>query len=71
MGLILFIYSSLQLYQDHGHEGHPEARGQVFTDEELAGQIDPVLGEDDLNKDGCIDYPEFLMAQNRAAARSS
>ena len=56
---------------DHGHEGHPEARGQVFTDEELAGQIDPVLGKDDLNKDGCIDYPEFLMAQNRAAARSS
>ena len=43
----------------------------MFTDEELAGQIDPGLGEDDLNKDGCIDYPEFLMAQNRAAARSS
>ena len=30
--------------------------------------IDPILEQDDKNKDGFIDYPEFIQAQQGAAA---
>ena len=44
----------------------PEAK--IFKDEELKNMIDPILEADDKNKDGFIDYPEFIAAQQAAAA---
>lgn len=39
---------------------------KIFTDEELNTLIDPILQSDDLNRDGFIDYPEFIRAQQRS-----
>ncbi|PRD24338.1 UNVERIFIED_CONTAM: Multiple coagulation factor deficiency protein 2 [Trichonephila clavipes] len=36
---------------------------KIFQDNELALMIDPILDMDDRNKDGFIDYPEFVNAQ--------
>ena len=33
--------------------------------QELASMVDQILDEDDLNKDGYIDYPEFIASQKR------
>lgn len=52
--------------------GHDPAAGgappqeKIFTDEELVQLIDPILTVDDTNFDGFIDYPEFVIAQNKA-----
>ncbi|EEB16758.1 mcfdp2, putative [Pediculus humanus corporis] len=62
----------------HWHEqGHKDPHGQVptgpdklFKDEELISLIDPILAMDDTNKDGYIDYPEFIKAQQKAAAKA-
>ena len=45
----------------------PEAK--IFQDEELINMIDPILATDDKNKDGYIDYPEFVQAQQAAQAK--
>lgn len=56
-------------------QGHKDPHGQVqaqeklFKDEELVNLIDPILSVDDANNDGYIDYPEFIQAQQKAAAR--
>lgn len=54
-----------------GHEpttgGAPPPQEKVFTDEELMQLIDPILSMDDSNFDGFIDYPEFVIAQNKAS----
>ena len=55
---------------DHGHgdvKGHLDQHGnfKIFSDEDFAQQIDPVLRKDDLDKDGYISYPEFLIAQRQ------
>ncbi|RLU26964.1 hypothetical protein DMN91_000763 [Ooceraea biroi] len=57
----------------HWHEqGNTESGGtqsdKLFKDEELVQLIDPILGMDDANNDGYIDYPEFIRAQQNAAA---
>ncbi|XP_015921202.2 lymphotoxin beta receptor inhibitor [Parasteatoda tepidariorum] len=36
---------------------------KIFQDNELSLMIDPILDMDDRNKDGFIDYPEFVAAQ--------
>ncbi|GIX87001.1 multiple coagulation factor deficiency protein 2 [Caerostris extrusa] len=36
---------------------------KIFQDNELSLMIDPILDMDDRNKDGFIDYPEFVNAQ--------
>ncbi|XP_070494555.1 lymphotoxin beta receptor inhibitor-like isoform X2 [Chironomus tepperi] len=46
----------------------PHVEEKIFSDEELNTLIDPILSSDDLNKDGFIDYPEFIRAQQKAAA---
>lgn len=46
----------------------PQVEEKIFTDEELNTLIDPILSSDDLNKDGFIDYPEFIRAQQKSAA---
>ncbi|KAK6641350.1 hypothetical protein RUM44_013059 [Polyplax serrata] len=61
----------------HWHEqGHKDPHGQVpsgpdklFKDEELTSLIDPILAMDDTNNDGYVDYPEFIRAQQKAAAK--
>lgn len=53
-------------------QGSQEKQGQIeekiFRDDELVNLIDPILNVDDANKDGYIDYPEFIRAQQKAAA---
>lgn len=46
----------------------PQVEEKIFTDEELNTLIDPILQSDDMNKDGYIDYPEFIRAQQKSAA---
>ena len=43
---------------------------KLFKDEELVQLIDPILSMDDGNNDGYIDYPEFIRAQQNAAANA-
>ncbi|KAK2580503.1 hypothetical protein KPH14_006238 [Odynerus spinipes] len=57
----------------HWHEQRTDPSTQhveekLFKDEELVALIDPILVVDDMNKDGYIDYPEFVQAQQSAAA---
>lgn len=56
-------------------QGKDKANGQVedkiFKDDELVTLIDPILNVDDGNKDGYIDYPEFIKAQQKAAAQTT
>ncbi|XP_053974886.1 multiple coagulation factor deficiency protein 2 homolog isoform X2 [Hylaeus anthracinus] len=53
----------------HWHEqGKKETGEKLFKDEELVTLIDPILSMDDTNNDGYIDYPEFIQAQQNAAA---
>ena len=47
----------------------PDPGEKIFKEEELEALIDPILGMDDVNKDGFIDYPEFIQAQQKAAAQ--
>ncbi|XP_055698676.1 multiple coagulation factor deficiency protein 2 homolog isoform X2 [Phlebotomus papatasi] len=49
------------------HEGQPQIEEKLFSDEELVALIDPILQMDDLSRDGYIDYPEFIKAQQKAA----
>lgn len=46
-------------------------QNKLFKDEELVQLIDPILSMDDTNNDGYIDYPEFIQAQQNAAAASA
>lgn len=52
----------------HGHSDSeaPKVEEKIFSDEELVALIDPILQMDDFNKDGFIDYPEFIRAQQKA-----
>jgi len=49
----------------HTHNEHKEAK--IFYDKELEDLIDPILDVDDKNKDGCIDYSEFMYSQKKRA----
>ncbi|CAG7838407.1 unnamed protein product [Allacma fusca] len=51
--------------------GVPIPEAKVFNDEELTNMIDPILNNDDKNKDGFIDYAEFVQAQATAATRQA
>jgi hypothetical protein len=54
---------------NHDHtSGQPVPEAKIFKDDELVNMIDPILGSDDKNKDGYIDYPEFVSAQQAAQA---
>ncbi|KAL6433734.1 hypothetical protein ACFW04_005772 [Cataglyphis niger] len=58
----------------HWHEQDSAGGTQenkLFSDEELVQLIDPILSMDDSNNDGYIDYPEFIQAQQNAAAVNS
>ncbi|KAL1465621.1 hypothetical protein WDU94_005175, partial [Cyamophila willieti] len=66
------LIKSLIHWHEHGqkdpHSGEPikAPEQKIFSDEELVKLIDPILNMDDLNKDGYIDYPEFIRAQSKA-----
>ncbi|XP_055523816.1 uncharacterized protein LOC129717731 isoform X2 [Wyeomyia smithii] len=47
--------------------GQPAHQDKIFSNDELSALIDPILSSDDHNRDGFIDYPEFVRAQNKAA----
>lgn len=53
---------------DEGHEETDQQRQErkVFSDDELSNIVDLVLQEDDLDKDGYIEYVEFVTAQRKA-----
>ena len=53
--------------RDHTGQQTPP-QDKIFSDEELMQLIDPILQMDDVNGDGYIDYPEFVRAQQKAAA---
>ena len=53
--------------QGHHDPNSPTPTGEkIFKDDELEQLIDPILKMDDGNKDGFIDYPEFVQAQQKA-----
>jgi hypothetical protein len=53
--------------QGHHDPNNPAPTGEkIFKDDELEQLIDPILRMDDGNKDGFIDYPEFVQAQQKA-----
>ncbi|CRK96415.1 CLUMA_CG009831, isoform A [Clunio marinus] len=63
------IHWHAQGSKDNEHQQQvPQVEEKIFTDEELNTLIDPILQSDDLNKDGFIDYPEFIRAQQKSAA---
>lgn len=70
-GLLLGLLWCPHAEQGHhdpstGHQTAP--REKIFVDEELTNLIDPILNMDDTDGDGYIDYPEFVKAQQKAAA---
>ncbi|XP_034933800.1 multiple coagulation factor deficiency protein 2 homolog [Chelonus insularis] len=65
------LIKSLIHWHEQGHKDPNQpnaAEGKLFKDDELINLIDPILNMDDVNKDGYIDYPEFIQAQQKAAA---
>ncbi|KAI4501657.1 hypothetical protein M0802_002992 [Mischocyttarus mexicanus] len=54
--------------QSNKEPGTPNGGEKLFKDSELINLIDPILAVDDMNRDGYIDYPEFIQAQKNAAA---
>ncbi|XP_054747368.1 putative mediator of RNA polymerase II transcription subunit 26 isoform X2 [Anastrepha obliqua] len=55
--------------QQHNEQA-PHVEEKIFSDEELVALIDPILQMDDTSRDGYIDYPEFIKAQQKAVAAS-
>lgn len=66
--LFMFIFHPFT-HSEQGHHdpNNPAQTGEkIFKDDELVQLIDPILNMDDGNKDGFIDYPEFVQAQQKA-----
>lgn len=63
---MIFISSSTE---QGSKEKQGEIEEKIFKDEELVNLIDPILNVDDTNRDGFIDYPEFIKAQQKAAGQ--
>ncbi|KAK3926813.1 Multiple coagulation factor deficiency protein 2-like protein [Frankliniella fusca] len=69
------LIKSLIHWHEQGHKeqpsaqhAHPPPQEKIFKDDELIALIDPIMNMDDADGDGFIDYPEFVRAQNKAAA---
>lgn len=60
----------LSIFSEQGNKDSntPEPEEKIFKEQELEALIDPILAMDDTNKDGFIDYPEFIQAQQKASA---
>ncbi|GBP39246.1 Multiple coagulation factor deficiency protein 2 homolog [Eumeta japonica] len=64
------LIKSLIHWHEQGHKQHPPQQNapvgeKIFQDDELVNLIDPILNMDDHNRDGFIDYPEFIRAQQK------
>lgn len=46
-----------------GANAPPTGTTKIFADQDFINMIDPILDMDDKNKDGFIDYSEFVAAQ--------
>lgn len=57
------VEESKHLAQQGQQPPTPHGTTKLFTDQELSNMIDPILQMDDRNRDGFIDYPEFVAAQ--------
>lgn len=57
------VEESKHLAQQGQRQPTPHGTTKLFTDAELQAMIDPILQMDDRNRDGFIDYPEFVAAQ--------
>ena len=42
-----------------------ENQATALTDDQISEMVDNIIQEDDRNKDGYIDYHEFMMSQQR------
>lgn len=51
--------------KEHNQPGAPKIEEKIFVDDELVALVDPILNMDDTNRDGYIDYPEFVRAQQK------
>ncbi|XP_063836155.1 multiple coagulation factor deficiency protein 2 homolog isoform X1 [Ostrinia nubilalis] len=66
------LIKSLIHWHEQGHKqqppqpGTPPVEEKIFNDDELIKLIDPILNMDDHNRDGYIDYPEFVNAQQKS-----
>jgi len=47
----------------HYHDETDSNDTSTYTDDQMSTMIDQILNEDDTNKDGYIDYPEFIASQ--------
>ncbi|XP_051162781.1 G-box-binding factor isoform X2 [Leptopilina boulardi] len=67
------LIKSLIHWHEHGGKdpNMPEEGAKIFSDDELVQLIEPILQSDDRNQDGFIDYPEFIRAQEKNAAKST
>ena len=50
---------------EHGRQGESLPEPPRISDTELETMINSILKEDDHNKDGYIDYTEFMVSQKR------
>ena len=64
--LYIWLFSSFSWYKPE--EYTVWYKKKLFFQQELASMVDQILDEDDLNKDGYIDYPEFIASQQREEA---
>jgi len=63
LSLSTYNFSSVaHISEGETHENHSHEAPSIFEDEQLAFLVDPVLNTDDINRDGFIDYPEFIAA---------
>ena len=60
------LVNAMTHFHDEENAQAGESNVPQYKDEQLASMIDQILEEDDINKDGYIDYSEFVGAQKRA-----
>lgn len=75
--IVTWHVTHLTIAEQGSKEGHeheepqaPKVEEKIFSDEELVALIDPILQMDDMNRDGFIDYPEFIRAQQKAQQKN-
>lgn len=62
--LCIFLLLYPEEEDNHEHEEEKDVP-KIFEDSQLAYLVDPVLDHEDVNKDGYIDYPEFVAAAKK------
>eukprot|EP00092_Neocalanus_flemingeri_P019295 GFUD01020901.1.p2 GENE.GFUD01020901.1~~GFUD01020901.1.p2 ORF type:complete len:110 (+),score=33.88 GFUD01020901.1:480-809(+) len=68
------VKSLIHWHDESNHKASTSSQApkvKIFEDNELAVMIDPILVSDDRNKDGFIDYYEFVAAQNAQQVKAS